>query len=599
MHVENNLFKMKSLTEERNRMLKLMKFSFDDNSADVLAEENINSSTSHEWTEESAEQFNENVLYKLQLLKEEELREQEEENDLGFESEEDEEGFVNYAEQYFEKLLGIEMEDIISEQKPLLGPGSKGYGKRKSRRRKRKYKRQEFYDNIRDIFKGGGGKPKTKKLKNLKRKLKDSGKDLRQWFRGTMRDLRNKWRDMKFATKKKFLRLGRKLRKGLKLTIGKYKPSERNEMLSSDTFTVDTPFEEWDELLTNKYAKKMVSLMRSGSQRAWEELKQDEENKGFAVAAVEYFMETYHEKKWKKVTVGVDHDEIIEKIPIENETEPEDPKFEPIEIPFPTHTKGAKLFEDNEYTLDKADGLKKEVELFIDKLKDAMSELDPPEGKPKAALTSLQVDASCSRFRNDVPGSPNMSFYELAQKRIETTTKYIKQELKKIGVIVHEDYVESFNASGSNGDGSSGPNPPKGFSYVPVGKGVPMNENCPSNVDVCKVGGKEVNRNEAGAPHADKKEYDKYKYVSGFLDIILNTNKIRAGGGLPPDEDEKFEALTIPTVEYPITFYTPPKDPFTIRLPKINLRFKGRGRPTYLPPRRTKKQRSISCPAFD
>jgi len=590
---------MKSLTEERNRMLKLMKFSFDDNSADVLAEENINSSTSHEWTEESAEQFNENVLYKLQLLKEEELREQEEENDLGFESEEDEEGFVNYAEQYFEKLLGIEMEDIISEQKPLLGPGSKGYGKRKSRRRKRKYKRQEFYDNIRDIFKGGGGKPKTKKLKNLKRKLKDSGKDLRQWFRGTMRDLRNKWRDMKFATKKKFLRLGRKLRKGLKLTIGKYKPSERNEMLSSDTFTVDTPFEEWDELLTNKYAKKMVSLMRSGSQRAWEELKQDEENKGFAVAAVEYFMETYHEKKWKKVTVGVDHDEIIEKIPIENETEPEDPKFEPIEIPFPTHTKGAKLFEDNEYTLDKADGLKKEVELFIDKLKDAMSELDPPEGKPKAALTSLQVDASCSRFRNDVPGSPNMSFYELAQKRIETTTKYIKQELKKIGVIVHEDYVESFNASGSNGDGSSGPNPPKGFSYVPVGKGVPMNENCPSNVDVCKVGGKEVNRNEAGAPHADKKEYDKYKYVSGFLDIILNTNKIRAGGGLPPDEDEKFEALTIPTVEYPITFYTPPKDPFTIRLPKINLRFKGRGRPTYLPPRRTKKQRSISCPAFD
>jgi len=599
LHVENNLFKMKSLTEERNRMLKLMKFSFDDNSADVLAEENINSSTSHEWTEESAEQFNENVLYKLQLLKEEELREQEEENDLGFESEEDEEGFVNYAEQYFEKLLGIEMEDIISEQKPLLGPGSKGYGKRKSRRRKRKYKRQEFYDNIRDIFKGGGGKPKTKKLKNLKRKLKDSGKDLRQWFRGTMRDLRNKWRDMKFATKKKFLRLGRKLRKGLKLTIGKYKPSERNEMLSSDTFTVDTPFEEWDELLTNKYAKKMVSLMRSGSQRAWEELKQDEENKGFAVAAVEYFMETYHEKKWKKVTVGVDHDEIIEKIPIENETEPEDPKFEPIEIPFPTHTKGAKLFEDNEYTLDKADGLKKEVELFIDKLKDAMSELDPPEGKPKAALTSLQVDASCSRFRNDVPGSPNMSFYELAQKRIETTTKYIKQELKKIGVIVHEDYVESFNASGSNGDGSSGPNPPKGFSYVPVGKGVPMNENCPSNVDVCKVGGKEVNRNEAGAPHADKKEYDKYKYVSGFLDIILNTNKIRAGGGLPPDEDEKFEALTIPTVEYPITFYTPPKDPFTIRLPKINLRFKGSGRPTYLPPRRTKRQRSISCPAFD
>ena len=101
-------------------------------------------------------------------------------------------------------------------------------------------------------------------------------------------------------TKKKFLRLGRKLRSGLKLTIGKYKPSERNEMLSSDTFTVDTPFEEWDELLNSKYAKKMVSLMKSGSQRAWEELKQDKENKGFAVAAVEYFMETYKEKKWKK-----------------------------------------------------------------------------------------------------------------------------------------------------------------------------------------------------------------------------------------------------------------------------------------------------------
>ena len=598
---------MKSLTEEQKRMRELMGFTYEDNSHDVLSEQNIKSSTSYEWTEESAEQFNENVLYKLQLLKEEDLNE--EENDLGFESEEDEEGFLNYAEQYFEKLLGAELDELMeSDNNDSIvmveqGRGAdwlyklikKGKGKRKARRRKRRRKIEDFFDSI---F-GGGGKPKTKKLKNLKRKLKNSGKDLRQWFRGTMRDLRNKWREMKFATKKKFLRLGRKLRSGLKLTIGKYKPSERNEMLSSDTFTVDTPFEEWDELLNSKYAKKMVSLMKSGSQRAWEELKQDKENKGFAVAAVEYFMETYKEKKWKKVTVGVDHDEIIEKIPIENETEPEDRKFEPIEIPFPTYTKGSKLFEDNEYTLDNAKGLKEEVELFIDKLKDEMSKLNPPEGKPRAALTSLQVDASCSRFRNDVPGSPNMSFYELAQKRIETTTKYIKQELKKIGVIVHEDYVESFNASGSNGDGSSGPNPPKGFSYVPVGKGVPMDENCPSNVDVCKVGGKEVNRNEAGTPHADKKEYDKYKYVGGFLDIILNTNKIRGGGVLPPDEDEKFEVISTETVEYPITFYTPPKDPFTFRLPKINLRFKSKGRPTHLPPRRTRRQRSISCPAFD
>ena len=141
-----------TLTEERSRMLKLMKFSFDDNSADVLAEETINTVDDVEWTEESAEQFNENVLYKLQLLKEEELNE--EENDLGFESEEDEEGFLNYAEQYFQKLLGAELDELMeSDNNDSIvmveqGQGAdwlyklikRGKGKRKARRRKRRRK---------------------------------------------------------------------------------------------------------------------------------------------------------------------------------------------------------------------------------------------------------------------------------------------------------------------------------------------------------------------------------------------------------------------------------------------------------------------------
>lgn len=129
------------------------------------------------------------------------------------------------------------------------------------------------------------------------------------------------------------------------------------------------------------------------------------------------------------------------------------------------------------------------------------------------SLKSLTVETSASRLRNK-NGAEQFSFLELSQNRNNSTVNYIKEALKSVNIknVDGAQLVQNFEAKktttnpNGNGDGSSGPNPPEGYFFVPVG-----------NVKM-SVQGKD--RNEAGAPLNDIKQYDQFKFVK--VQIVLD-----------------------------------------------------------------------------
>ena len=138
-------------------------------------------------------------------------------------------------------------------------------------------------------------------------------------------------------------------------------------------------------------------------------------------------------------------------------------------------------------------------------------------------LKSLSVETSASRLRNK-EGAEKYSFLELSQNRNNSTANYIKEALTAAGVtgVDKAQITQNFQAAKSetnpngNGDGSSGPNPPEPYAFVPVGN---YKMNTPGK-----------DRNEAGTPLKDIKEYDKFKFVK--VTIVLDAT-------IPPNTTTK------------------------------------------------------------
>jgi len=129
------------------------------------------------------------------------------------------------------------------------------------------------------------------------------------------------------------------------------------------------------------------------------------------------------------------------------------------------------------------------------------------------SLVSMYVETSASRFRNTGEPAGSMTFKELAEARANTTATYISDELKVLGVTNVDESPKTLNFAAKktesnpdgNGDGTSGPNPPEGFNFIPVGN-FKMNQ-----------GGK--NRAEAGAPLKSREDYERFKFIKIIIKI--------------------------------------------------------------------------------
>jgi hypothetical protein len=133
----------------------------------------------------------------------------------------------------------------------------------------------------------------------------------------------------------------------------------------------------------------------------------------------------------------------------------------------------------------------------------------------RKCVDSLLIDSSASRFRN-TGNAERYSFAQLSKLRNDSIRDYIMGRLNEIGITLwcsKENNITQ-NVNGSNGDGTSGPNPPKPTPFIPKGQ----SSMTPPSTD-------ETKRNDFGEPHRTKEEYDAYKYTKPTLTVAFEEKK--------------------------------------------------------------------------
>jgi hypothetical protein len=146
--------------------------------------------------------------------------------------------------------------------------------------------------------------------------------------------------------------------------------------------------------------------------------------------------------------------------------DPSQPKPNSVSIPFQFAKDGSKgdVFVVNEWIL--SEEFKSSINEIINGIKETISTLTPPEGKPKAFCPTITINSSCSTAPNGTPkSSPNaskyagktISFMDLSTERANAVSTYLKTKLAEVGVLIDADTKVTINAAGQNGDGTSGP----------------------------------------------------------------------------------------------------------------------------------------------
>lgn len=180
-------------------------------------------------------------------------------------------------------------------------------------------------------------------------------------------------------------------------------------------------------------------------------------------------------------------------------------EFPSTKIEIPQDVDTSDFFEFNSWTL--SDKFKTWLtNNVINPSKDAISKLNPPEGKPKSYLNSLKITTSSSTIPNGVSPEDKKkhTFAELSDLRAESTIKYLKDELGKIGVLIDGDSKIVKSTKGTN----AGKKSTIAYASQPVG------------TDLTGTSGEEWDKSDA-----NKGELKKYQKVQIEAGIIFNTTK--------------------------------------------------------------------------
>jgi len=238
-------------------------------------------------------------------------------------------------------------------------------------------------------------------------------------------------------------------------------------------------------------------------------------------------------------------------------------------------------------------------------------------------ITKISISASCSRYRNRGI-SESLSWAELAYKRVGIFSKYIKASAEKISENDKE-FVDKILSVieleyfGSNGDGTSGPDPNKDDKGASVRKGyyiqkgnkaefvdskgtdltminvvdvttgenaIPVLGEKPKQVKAKNVDGTDIDK----AP-ANPKDYDPFRYFQ--IEMEGQFVKTKETETLPEEEPP---VITV-TEKYKIAISFPVKikNSSFIKLPR---RSKNKTK-TYSPPKGGGKRRAVPCPIWD
>ena len=510
--------------------------------------------------------------------------------------------------------------DLLLEYCPQdIGDCFRNLGKKFKKTKFARWFRENIGEPASDAMENFGRKVKKgfkkwmKKVKgiDLDIEFKKYKKNKKKYKRKNSRRLKSLDREW-YSNKKGTIRIGRV---GW-LTFGKSKDGASEEF-SSENEEMETTIDEENYVsYLTKNETKMISLMSNTSQANWKTLKADPEEIAYAVAVLERFNDTYEEKNWKKVGVGIDQETFVrecENDPIVNDIPPGEKLYPTATFDFPLNPDNDKnLFKNNQWDESYAETFVTEMKDLCALIQKQMSGLTPPEGKPKAFLEAMYLQASASRLRNGGLAA-TLSFKQLSEKRLETARAIMTRELAAIGVLINTETKYYFDTDAKptdtnpmgNGDGSSGPNPPIGKGFIAKGN-FPMSPNCGPSDTSCTLNGKTVLRTECGTPHTNELEYDKYKFINGSVKLIFNDDYTPEPVVTPGDDTKKDLDPIVEIIEtdvYPIYFYAPGKKPFKIPIPALRIkwkqlfRFKKRIRPTYGPDP-SKKNGATRCEFF-
>jgi hypothetical protein len=332
-----------------------------------------------------------------------------------------------------------------------------------------------------------------------------------------------------------------------------------------ETDPIDEELTGWKEFLATD--GNMVKRMTATSKDNWVTLKEDPEHIGYAVYSLEEFNRTFDEFKWQYVFCNTEDGikQELKNIPRAPDEEKVPGDFNAVSLPieFPVNGPSNTFFKDNEWapTEDFAARLEQEV---LAPLREIKSGLNIPEGEPVFFLEQLEIITSCSRFRN-TGNAKDLTFKQLAENRNNSAKDFIIGKLKELGVVIDGDTSISQNSDGENGDGSSGPNTPKGLFVATDGKEL--------TALAPKTPKAEDNRSDYGEPLTDKTAYDDYKYCIAGMSILANTKYQKPDPEEGSEDTEpKMDTITIdvPTKEYNVSFYSKPKYiGIQFRIPRI------------------------------
>lgn len=354
-----------------------------------------------------------------------------------------------------------------------------------------------------------------------------------------------------------------KIKKGKQRFVGK--SGDSDEVDYEDQDWSDNP-EHRKELNIKRFknnpwkirSEKMMSHMSEASKKNWQKLITDPDNVEYAVEALKVYSSDYSKLKGiqaKKLVIIVGNDEQT-KFEI---IEPEEQEIPDIVVPIqlPVNEDPSNLFENCKYSpngnfVAEVD----ELVSIITKQKEQMKD-------PRVFCSYIDIESSASRYRNVCGSDKTLSWSKLSKLRNDAALKYLKERLISAGVMVDNETKIAQDYSGKNGDGSSGPNPPKGLRFNTDGTAAWSCGDSSAEGQKCK--GK---RNDFGAPSSNESDYDEYRYV------IMDLGLIFKGQGTPDPNDEKPEpeVKEIKTELYDITFYVPPVG-FSFWLPKITMKF--------------------------
>ena len=226
-----------------------------------------------------------------------------------------------------------------------------------------------------------------------------------------------------------------------------------------------------------------------------------------------------------------------------------------VKIEIPQDIDTSDFFEFNSWTL--SDKFKAWLtDNVINPSKDAISKLNPPDGKPKSYLNSLKVTTSSSTIPNGVSPEDKKkhTFAELSDLRAESTIKYLKDELAKIGILIDGDTKIEKSTKGTN----AGKKSTVAYANQPVG------------TDLTGTSGEEWDKTDA-----NKQALKKYQKVSVEAGLIFNdTKKIEPVKGAEtkptPGTTEPKKSTVVKERAFFVTITDESKG-WKFKLPKLNI----------------------------